>query len=218
MRPIVGSIIATALICLGAPHAHAVQRYVAPKAQTSPNTVTDIARVESYLTGISTITADFNQTDANGGIANGKFYLQRPGKMRWEYAPPTPILIVCDGSVLTYYDSELKQVNYVGIDDTLATFLIKPSIKLNSAGTKLTSFTSQNSMIRATVVQTKKPDEGSLTLEFSDAPLQLRQLVITDATGNTTHIQLQNMKFGAAIPANLFKFTDPRESRSIRRN
>jgi outer membrane lipoprotein-sorting protein len=212
------SLITAVFICLSAPYAQAVQKHVAAKKQTVVSTsFADIARVENYLSGITSITADFNQADARGGVAGGKFYLQRPGKMRWEYAPPTPILIVCDGTVLTYYDSELKQVSYVGIDDTLAAFLTRPVIKLNSAGTKLTNFTSANRMIRATVIQATKPDEGSLTLEFSDAPLQLRALVIADATGNRTSIQLQNMKYGEKLPSSLFKFIDPRERRSTRR-
>ena len=212
------SMIAAVLIGVSASQAQAIQKHSAVKKQTaSVSVATDIARVETYLSGISTITADFTQVDGRGALASGKFYLQRPGKMRWEYAPPTPILIVCDGSVLTYYDSELKQVSYVGIDDTLAAFLTRPVIKLNSAGTKLSDFLSANQMIRATVIQTKKPDEGSLTLEFSDAPLQLRQLVITDATGNRTPIQLQNIKYGEKLPSSLFKFIDPRESRSIRK-
>ena len=212
------SIAAAVLMCISAPYAQAVQKHATPKKTTAaPTSAADISRVENYLSGLTSITADFSQTDVNGGLASGKFYLQRPGKMRWEYAPPTPILIVCDGSVLTYYDSELKQVSYVGIDDSLATFLTRSNIRLNSAGTKLTNFTSANSMIRATVIQTKKPDEGSLTLEFSDAPLQLRQLIVTDATGNSTHIQLQNIKYGETLPSSLFRFIDPRESRSIRK-
>ncbi len=192
--------------------AMAVQKPVSQNQQ-SP----DIARVEAYLSGLSTLTADFSQTDANGGLAAGKFFLKRPGKMRWQYAPPTPVLIVCDGSVLTYYDSELDQISYVGIDDTLAGFLARSHIALNSESTKMTEFSSKNGVIRATVIQTKKPDEGRLTLEFSDKPLQLRQLIVTDATGNATRIQLQNMQSGVSLADSLFIFNDPRSSASRRR-
>ena len=170
----------------------------------------DIARVEKYLSGLTTITADFSQVDANGRLSEGKFYLKRPGKMRWQYSPPTPILLVSDGKVIVYFDAELDQVNYVPMDDTLAGFLAKPVILLNSDSTTLADFEAMPGAVRATVVQKKKPKEGSLTLEFTDAPLQLKQMVIRDATGQETRIQLTGAKFGEKLPDNLFKFEDPR--------
>lgn len=170
----------------------------------------DIQRVEEYLTDLHSIVADFNQVDAGGGVAEGKFYLKKPGKMRWEYKPPTPILLVSNGKVMTYYDSELDQVNYIAFDDTLAGFLAQDKITLNSKSAKLIDFVAKEGVIRATIVQSKKPDEGSLTLEFSDKPLQLKQMVVTDARGQRTNIQLQNATYGENLPDSLFKFEDPR--------
>jgi chaperone LolA len=179
-----------------------------------------VQRVEKYLSTITTITADFSQVDANGQLAEGKFYLKRPGKMRWQYKPPTPILLVSDGKVIVYYDAELDQVNYVPMDDTLAGFLAKPVIKLESATTRLTKFTSKDGIIRASIVQKSKPNDGTLTLELTDKPMELRQMVITDNAGRQTRIQLQNAVFGAGLPDGLFKFEDPRgvAPRKNRRN
>jgi chaperone LolA len=170
----------------------------------------EIARVEAYLSGISSIVADFNQTSADGSTGSGKFYLKRPGKMRWQYNPPTPILLVSNGTTITYYDASLDQVSYVGVDDTMAGFLAQKTIKLESDSTHLTHFEDENGVIRATLVQKKKPDEGSLTLELSDNPLQLKQMVVVDATGNATHIQLQNAQYGPVLDDKLFIFEDPR--------
>ncbi len=170
----------------------------------------DITRVEQYLSTLSTIVADFSQVDANGGLAEGKFYLKRPGKMRWEYAPPVPLLLVSDGNVIVYYDAELDQVSYIPVDDTLAGFLAKPVIKLDSASTKLVKFSAEAGMVRATIIQRDKPDEGSLTLEFSDKPLQLRQMLVRDARGQQTSIQLQNAVYGKPLPNRMFVFEDPR--------
>lgn len=170
----------------------------------------EVVRIEGYLSSITTITADFNQTNPDGTVSTGKFYLKRPGKMRWEYAPPTPILLVSDGKTVTYYDAELEQVSYVSADDTLAGFLAQPSVKLDSPGTRMTRFDSAANALRVTLIQKKKPNEGSLTLEFSDKPLTLRQMTIVDATGQVTQVQLQNAKFGGEIDAKKFQFTDPR--------
>lgn len=177
----------------------------------------DIKRVEAYLTALTTIVADFSQVDANGGLSDGKFYLKKPGKMRWQYNPPVPILLVSNGKVMTYYDSELDQINYVPVDDTLVGFFAANQIKLNSDSTKLTAFESKEGIIRATLVQKSKPTEGSLMLEFTDKPLQLKQMAVTDATGQRTNISLQNAEFGKALPDSLFKFEDPRGIQMRRR-
>jgi chaperone LolA len=170
----------------------------------------DIARVEAYLSTISSVVANFSQTAADGSTGAGKFFMKRPGKMRWQYAPPTPILLVSDGKVVTYYDAGLDQVTYIGVDDTLAGFLAQKTIKLTSASTKLTRFSSENGLISATIIQSKKPSEGSLTLEFSDKPLEIKNMIAVDATGNQTRVTLENAQFGPVLDDKLFVFEDPR--------
>ena len=195
---------------MAAPAAAPKAKVAMPVKPVAEDKAAAIARVEAYLTGLTTIAADFDQVNPDGTLAKGKFYLKRPGKMRWQYAPPTPLLLVSDGKRLVYYDAELQQVTYIGIDDTLAGFLAQKLIKLDSPTTRLTKFEAANGVVRATMVQKSKPDEGSLTLEFSDQPLQLRQMEILDATGNTTHVQLQNAQMGGPLEDKLFIFEDPR--------
>lgn len=170
----------------------------------------DIARVETYLSGITTISADFVQVSADGSLASGKFYLKRPGKMRWQYAPPSSVQLISNGSTIVYYDPAVQQVSYVPVDETMAGFLAQKDIRFESASTRLAKFEAAAGVIRATLVQKKKPTEGSLTLEFADNPLQLRQMTVSDATGQETHVQLQNAQFGGALDDALFVFKDPR--------
>ena len=184
--------------------------FALPAWATQADHGADRLRVEQYLTGLTSLVADFSQVDANGKTSTGKFFLKRPGKMRWQYHPPTPILLVSNGKTITYYDADLDQVNYLGIDDSLASFLAEPVIKLESATTRLTEFTSAANMIRATIVRKNKSDQGSLTLEFSDKPLQIRRILVKDATNRETTIQLQNAQFGVVLPDKLFTFEDPR--------
>jgi chaperone LolA len=170
----------------------------------------DIARVEAYLSTIRSIVSDFSQTSSDGSTGTGKFFLKRPGKMRWQYNPPTPILLVSDGKTVTYYDAGLDQISYVGMDDTLGGFLTKKELKLDSESTKLTGFEVQGTVVRATIVQRKKPSEGSLTLEFSYKPLELKKIIAVDATGNETIVTLQKPQFGPVLDDKLFIFEDPR--------
>ena len=66
----------------------------------------DIARVEGLFNGIRTMEARFTQVDSNGGYAEGKLMLRRPGRLRFEYSPPTPLVIIADGTWLVVYDKE----------------------------------------------------------------------------------------------------------------
>lgn len=170
-----------------------------------------IARIEEYLTGISTLTAEFSQTSSDGSAGDGIFYMKRPGKVRWQYHPPTNLLLVSNGRTLTYYDPQVKQVTYVGVDETLASFVAQKTIQLDGPASRLTQLQSNDDgVIRAALIQRKKPDEGSMTLEFTDKPLKISRMITIDATGNETQVALSNQKFGMALEDKLFVFNDPR--------
>lgn len=228
LRRTVLALLATSL--LGAPAAMAVQR--APldatnkpdlgKAATEPkktNSATElegekrtemIGTIEKYLSSISSIVADFSQESTDGSVGDGKFFLKRPGKMRWQYNPPNPLLLVSNGKVITYYDPGLDQVTYVDIDDTLAGFLARGEIKLDQDSTKLTKLVTNNGQMEATVIQRKKPDEGSITLILTEKPMELKQILTTDATGNQTRVTLSKAQFGPVLDDKLFIFEDKR--------
>lgn len=177
--------------------------------QLAPHQKT-IDRVQEYLSALTTIAADFTQTAPDGAMATGTFYLQRPGMMRWQYNPPTPILMVADGHQLVYYDYDLKQVSYFSLDSTVVSFLAQKKIDfIGKVGIK--EFEEKNGAIRITLAQRAKPDEGQLMLEFSDKPLLIRNMVVTDATKQITTVSLNNARFGVTLDKELFVFNDPRE-------
>lgn len=167
-----------------------------------------LQRIEVYLNSLTTITADFTQAAPDGSIATGRFYLQRPGKMRWEYDPPTPILMVSNGSTITYFDRELAQISHISLDSTLAGFLARPVIAF-SGDVTIDSLTNEAGAVRVTVHQTEKTDEGNLTLEFSDKPLVIRSLIVKDSAGQITQVAFQDAHFGQPIDQELFVFRDP---------
>ena len=173
---------------------------------------TTITRIEQYLTEITTLTSEFTQAAPDGSIATGKFFLQRPGKMRWQYNPPTPILMVANGRELVFYDYELEQVSHIPLDGSLISFLGRENITFDG-DVGITEFSNEAAAIRIQVAQRDKPTEGKLKLEFSDKPLALRRMVVTDATGQVTTVALTDAKFGADIDPALFVFKDPRKKR-----
>jgi outer membrane lipoprotein-sorting protein len=173
-----------------------------------------IDRVQSYLSNLTTVIADFTQVAPDGTLTSGKFYLKRPGKMRWQYNPPTPILMISSGTELVYYDIELEQVSHIPLDDTLIGFLAQNPIAFDK-NIGIIGFNAKQGVIRITLAQRDKPDDGQLELEFSDKPLLIRNMVITDATHQTTSVSLNNARFGVELDPELFIFRDPRTPRKI---
>jgi outer membrane lipoprotein-sorting protein len=184
-------------------------------AALTPQDRADIQRIEQYLNGIHTMSARFQQYSEDGGTASGMLYLARPGRMRFEYDKPSPILLVADGTFVVYIDNSLKQVTYLPIGSTPAWFLLRPHVSLTD-GVTVTRFERSPGAIRVTLVETKSPDNGTLTLVFSDKPLQLRQWTIVDQQGRKTTVALSDQQFGMPLAANLFSFVDPRTKREIK--
>ena len=163
-----------------------------------------IREVETYLTGLTTIIADFSQIAPDGSLTSGKFYLKRPGKMRWQYDPPTPILMVANDTFLTFYDYELDQRSDIPLEDTLAGFLARKSLAFGK-DVVVTQLVQGSGSLRLTMQQAKKPDDGALTLEFSTGPLQIHNMKVVDSTGQETSISLANSRYGIPLDDELFR-------------
>jgi outer membrane lipoprotein-sorting protein len=169
----------------------------------------DLGRIEQYLNGIHTMAARFQQFSPEGGTAGGALYVSRPGRMRFEYDKPVPILIVADGTFVAYIDNSLKEVTYLPIGSTPAWFLLRERISL-SDGITITKFERGPGALRMSVIENKSPENGTLTLILSDRPLELRQWTIVDQEGKTTTVSLSDVKLGIPLDAKLFTFVDPR--------
>lgn len=180
----------------------------APARKLDPADQADVARVEGYLNGIQTLQSRFLQISGNGGTAEGAFYLSRPGRLRLDYDPPVPILLVTSGSFLVHYDKELKAVTYLPIDSTPAGLLVRERIEL-AGDVTVTSVNRGPGTLRVSVVQTKDANAGKLTLTFSERPFALSNWEVVDAQGLQTRVTLVEPRMGVAIDPALFRFTDP---------
>ena len=109
-----------------------------PGAQLTEQDLKDVHRIEAYLTGIKSLKARFQQFSQNGGLIYGNIYLRRPGRLRIEYDPPVPVLIVADGTWASFYDTELDQLNQAPLGSTPAWFLLRDPVSLTD-GVSITS-------------------------------------------------------------------------------
>ncbi|HUZ72530.1 MAG TPA: outer membrane lipoprotein carrier protein LolA [Stellaceae bacterium] len=201
-----------ALAGLAAALAAAASRARAAVPQAAPldeAAYQEVLRVQAYLNGIRTMQSRFEQVADNGGVAQGTIYLDRPGRMRIVYDPPSTILIVATGGQVYYYDRNLQQVTRTTVNDTPAWFLLRDRITLGGEVT-LTHYARAADTVRVTLVETDNVDLGQVTLVLSEQPLALRQWIILDAQKKQVTVTLQDPQFGVALNPNLFYWTDPR--------
>lgn len=164
----------------------------------------DLLKIENYLNSIKTAVAPFTQTSSEDGQSEGTFYLSRPGKLRWEYNPPTPILIIAKGSLLSYYDSELNQVSHISLDENLSGFLTRENISFNSEDIAILNFVKENGKVEITIAQANKEDEGQLTLKFSENDTTLLGMSVADAIGKSTDITFNTIVYDKTLDKKLF--------------
>lgn len=183
----------------------AVARAAPPPAALTPQDTLELQRVAAYLNGIRTMTAQFRQIANNGAVSTGKLWVARPGRMRFEYDPPSPITLLADSSSVYNWDSQLKQASKYELRQTPAWFILRDPISFG-ADVIVTRFEHSGGIVRVTVVEAAQPDAGSLTLVFTENPLALRQWTVVDQQGKTTTVVLSDLQFGMALDPRLFQY------------
>jgi outer membrane lipoprotein-sorting protein len=181
-----------------------------PALQPSPQDAADIARIEAYLNGIHTLQAHFLQVAPDGQLSQGTAWLERPGRLRFQYDPPNPYLLVTSYGQLIFEDRSINQVSQIPLSRTPLGILLSDHVSLSGAVT-VTGIKRLPGQIQLTVVRTASPGDGSLTLVFSENPLALRQWTVVDAQRRATHITLYNVETGVSLNPRLFEFVDPRQ-------
>jgi len=165
----------------------------------------DLRRIETHLNSIKSMRADFLQVSSTGVVATGKLLMSRPGKIRFEYDPPSPILLIADGVYLRYIDKDLKQVTHLWQEDTPVSVLVKQNIKLSDDIT-VTALSRGAKTLAVTLTKSKNPENGSIKMVFTDSPLSLRKWVVLDPQGIKTTITLNKTERSVKIDPKLFEF------------
>jgi outer membrane lipoprotein-sorting protein len=169
-------------------------------------------RVVGALRSISTMKADFTQTDRNGRTVRGDLTMKQPGRIRFEYEKAANMLVVSDGKALTLIDYEVNQVQRWPIGDSPLGALIDPNRDVKRHG-KLVP-TGNPDVVS---VEVRDPNVGVITLVFvkdSAAPggLELASWVALDAQNQRTTVRLSNHRYGVSVPNSTFRYEDPRRS------
>lgn len=168
-----------------------------------------LPRIERYLNDVHSMEAGFIQEAPDGVVTEGKLSLERPGKLRFEYKGDIPLLVVADGSTLTFVDYDVKQVTRWPIGETPLGILVARHIDLKK-DLETTVTRGADKLIRVKVVDPKRADQGFMTLIFEDRPLALRAWEVTDPQGFETRVTIINPVYNTDIADALFTYKDPR--------
>lgn len=203
----------TGLALFAAPHRAAAQTATenATALVRTPQDQADIARVEAYLNGLKALKAHFVQVAPDGSISEGTAWLERPGRMRFQYAPPSPFLLLAAHGVLTFNDSSLQQTSNIPLSHTPLGILLADKVVLSGTVT-VTAIQRLPGQLQVSLVRTESPGDGSLTLIFADHPLALRQWTVVDAQRKATHVTLYNMELTNGFDTRLFNELSPPDS------
>lgn len=168
-----------------------------------------VARAEKYFQNLKTAQARFVQTNHNGQQITGTFFLSRPGKLRFEYDPPSKDFVVADGTFIYFYDGELDEQTNAPIGTTLADFFLRKDFTLHGDLT-VKDTKDAGGFIQIEVAQTADPAEGTLTFAFTPDPFALKKWRVLDAQGAITEVELFYLKTGVELDKKLFGYVDPR--------
>ena len=188
---------------------------LAPLAAQSPigQASSQLDQAVAALRDISTMTADFTQTDRNGQRLAGQMTLKRPGKIRFQYQKGVPLLIVSDGKALTMVDYEVRQVQRWPISNSPLGALLDPGRDVSRYGRLIP--TGNPGVTSIEVRDPKHPEYGVITMilvKAAGAPggLELTSWVALDSQNKRTTIRLANQRYGIDVPDSTFRWNDPR--------
>lgn len=170
---------------------------------------TEITQIQQYLNGITTLKAHFVQVAPNGAISQGTTWLDRPGRMQFQYDPPSPLLLVAGHGLFVFHDASLNQTSNIPLGATPLGILLADNVELTGGNVTVTDLRNLPGEVMTTLVWNAHPTDGSLTLVFTTDPLTLRQWTVTDATGQRTTVTLSNIELGGKFDQGLFRFINP---------
>ena len=180
-----------------------------PRFEPTQQDQADLRRIEAYLDNLRSLKAHFLQVAPNGAVSQGTAWLERPGRMRFQYDPPSPFLLVAGHGLVVFHDNSLNQTSNIPIGQTPLGILLADHVQLGGDVT-VTGMQRLPGQLQVSLVRTASPGEGTLTLTFSDNPLALRQWTVVDAQRQLTRVTLYNVQTGGHFDPKLFEFIDPR--------
>ncbi|NHO31341.1 LolA family protein [Acetobacter fallax] len=199
--PVCGSLILTGFLFFGV--GQGIHPAHAASPELSPVDQGWVERIQDRMNAVTTLRGRFEQIAADGQRTTGDVWLSRPGRMRFQYDKPSPLLLVANDGKVVFRDAQLDQTTEIPLERTPLGLLLGAHITL-SGNVTVTNFHRENGVIQIAAVRTATPGEGTLVMAFDEKFLTLRGWVVVDAQGKQTQVNLSDLVAGGDAPAKLF--------------
>lgn len=202
---VVAEVCTKVLLCVGFLYAvgHLAVAQAAAPAQLTPDQVQAVERVTTYFNSFRTLKGEFTQVSPKGRVSAGVFFLSKPGRLRFEYAPPNPFVVISDGSWVVIEDRNQKTTDQYPLSTTPLKFLLADQVDLLEEAHVISVDTADGV---STIALEDKNNllPGQLVLVFDDNRNQLSQWIVEDAQGKRTTISLDKLETGVEPDPKLF--------------
>ncbi len=192
------------VIVLGSGIAGQAAAATSKEAALKPTEEDAVRKVGSYFNTLKTLEGEFVQVGPRGHISSGKFYLSKPGRLRFEYAPPNPFLIVTDGTWLVVNNRKKNKADYYPLSQTPLRLVLSEKVNLLTEA-KILHVRASKETISLTLEDRDQLVPGQLTVVYDNKKKHLKQWVIIDGQGLRTTISLKSLQNGVDVDPALFK-------------
>lgn len=166
-----------------------------------------LSRAAAALADVKTARGTFEQVAPDFSESTGRFALSRPGKVRFEYDAPSPLLLVSDGTTVALQDSELETTDRVPLGTTPLALLLDDEIDFETEADVL-EVTRRNGRVGITLRDRSGEMDGTLTLILQESDMSLTGWRTVDSGGNITSVMLSDVTYGSRLNPRLFVMTD----------
>jgi outer membrane lipoprotein-sorting protein len=166
-----------------------------------------VHQAETYLNAVRALKGHFLQIAPDGGTSTGTAWLVRPGRIRFQYDPPSPLLLVANNGLVVVRDSKLDSTENIPEGQTPLGLLMRDDLKF-SGDVTVTEVQRPPGLLEITLVKTRAPGDGSLTLILDETPMALVGWSVVDAQGRETRIRLSDVTLGGHYDGSLFTYVD----------
>ncbi|MBC6408385.1 MAG: outer membrane lipoprotein carrier protein LolA [Rhodobacteraceae bacterium] len=163
-----------------------------------------LGEISDYLNSLTTVQTSFLQTNDDGSESTGRLYIKRPGRLRLEYDPPVPVLVLASAHTLAIFDDKSNEPPQTyPLGQTPLSLILQETVDLERTAL-ITGHTQEGTTTRVILQDRANPEHGSLHLWFAHDPIALREWVVVNPAAERTRLVFGALRRPGALPDDLF--------------
>lgn len=188
----------------------AASAYAARAAPLTADQAQAVQALTNYFNQFNNLQGEFVQVGPRGHISRGMFYLSKPGRLRFEYEPPNPFLVVADGQYVIVANKKNEKTDFYPLSQTPLQLVLAPRVDLLEEA-NVVDVQQRDDLVAVTLEDKSAFVPGQLVLVYDIQKEELQQWIIVDGDGNRTTISLTELTSEIAPDPKLFEYKVPRK-------